>query len=247
MRGKRLGTTVATTLGVLLGGVGVVLAVSGLVNGSFESNGGVGTTTFTGWTEVEFGPGAWFVQSGTTPPLGGPSVPAPPDGLFAAMTNEGDPSAMVLYQDFTVPPSATLRCDIFIRNDASDFVVPSPDTLDPTGDPNQHARIDIMQTSAGPFDLGSAVLQNLFITNPGDNGNYSAYQTITASLSGFAGQTVRLRFAVADNESELIMGVDNCALVTPGPSAPAMRMPGLAALVVGLLILAYSRLRRGAA
>ncbi len=230
----------AVMVGVLLCVVGTALAFNSLVNGSFEINGGVGTTNFAGWTEVDTGAGAWLVQTGTTAPLSADVVPSPTNGAFAAMTTQEFISAQVLFQDFTVPQGALLRCDIFVQNQAPDFIVANADTL--LTEPNQQARIDIMQTSSGPFDLGSAVLQNIFITNPGDPGNYTAYKTITASLGGFAGQTVRLRLGVAVTEDGLHFGVDNCS-VTPGMPAPAASTVGLSALVLGLAVLAYWRLR----
>ena len=35
-------------------------------------------------------------------------------------------------------------------------------------DPNEQARIDIMDPAAEAFDVGAGVLSNLFQTNPGD-------------------------------------------------------------------------------
>ncbi len=224
----------------LLSAVGTALALNSLVNGSFEINGGVGTTNFAGWTEVDTGAGSWFVQAGTTAPLSSDTVPSPTNGIFAAMTSQEEESAQVLFQDFTVPQGAVLRCDIFVQNHDTDFIVANADTL--LVGPNQQARIDIMQTSSGPFDLGSAVLQNIFITNPGDPGIYTAYKTISTSIAGLAGQTVRLRLAVVVTEAELHFGVDNCS-VTAGAPAPAASTVGLSALVLGLAALAYWRLR----
>ncbi len=232
--------TSALMVVVLLGAVGTAVALNSLVNGSFEINGGVGTTNFAGWTQVSSGPGDWFVQTGTTAPLSTDTVAAPTNGTFAAMTTQEEESAQVLFQDFTVPQGAVLRCDVFVQNHNPDFIVANADTL--LISPNQQARIDIMQLASGPFDLGPAVLQNIFITNPGDPGNYTAYKTIAASLAGFAGQTVRLRLGVVVTEAELHFGVDNCSVTGTTP-APAASTVGISALVLVLAALGGWRLR----
>ena len=195
-----------------------------VTNPSFESNGGAGTSTFTGWTVVDQagGSGSWYVQSGTTSPISGSSVPAPTDGSFAAMTDQVGPGSHILYQDILIPPTgAVLSFDLFIGNRNGDFVV---NGLDFNNIPNQHARVDIMSTAAAIDDVGAGVLKNIFITNPGDP-LVSGYTTKSVSLLEFAGQTVRLRFAEVDNQLFFQMGVDNIRLV-PGSAPGICRTPG---------------------
>lgn len=98
-----------------------------LVNGSFESNGGAGTSTFTGWTTYEenLSSGAFFVQTGTDSPLNSFTVPPPPDGSFAAMSDQFGPGLRIIYQDIAIPPAgAQLTCQYFIAAQAP-FAIPS--------------------------------------------------------------------------------------------------------------------------
>ena len=75
-----------------------------IVNGGFENG-------LTGWTVVnEAGSdGSWYVQSGTASPRGSFTVPTPPGGTYAAMTDSTGPSSTVLYQTITVPTCVTSR------------------------------------------------------------------------------------------------------------------------------------------
>jgi len=74
--------------------------------------------------------------------------------------------------------------------------------------PNQQARIDIMDPTADPFDVGSGVLLNLFQTNPGDPAELG-YTTLNFDLSAFAGSTVRFRVAEVDNQFFFNFAIDN--------------------------------------
>jgi len=200
-------------------------------NGGFESG-------FSGWTRVDQtgSEGTWLQQSGTTTPVNMITVPAPPGGSNAAMTDASGPGSHVLYQDFTVPMSlgvATLSFDLFIRNHANAFF--SPTTLDfATPALNQQFRVDIMTTSADPFSVTMGdVLFTVYQTQPG-NPLVSGYLTITADLTAlFAarpGETLRLRFAEVDNVNFFNVGVDNVSLVVPEPGTI-----GLVLLGAGLL------------
>ena len=95
-----------------------------ITNGGFESG-------LTGWTRVDQvgSDGTFFVQSGTTSPVLGNPVPAPPQGSRAAMTDAEAGGSHVLYQDFVVPTGLTtvfLTFDLFIHNWANEFVSPTP-------------------------------------------------------------------------------------------------------------------------
>lgn len=208
-----------------------------IANGGFESG-------LVGWTTADlFGGGGWFLQSGTTSPLNGFAVPAPPEGLNAAMTDQFGPDAHVLYQDFVVPTSlvsATLSFQLFLQN--LNGAYSSPDTLDiSTGDANQQARVDIITTTANPFSVAAGdVLQNIYQTMPGDaaTSGYSLVSAdVTATLLANLGQTLRLRFAEADNQFFFNVGVDAVSLATveanavPEPSTLASA--GLGLLVCG--------------
>lgn len=226
------------------------VASGAVTNGGFETNGGAGTSTFTGWTVVDQtgGSGSWFVQTGTGSPLNGFTTPAPTEGAFAAMTDQGGPGSHVLYQDVTVPAAGgTLNFDLFIDNSASDFANPSPATLDFTVSPNQQFRMDIMNTTAGDFDVGAGVLANVFQTNPGDPLTNGGYVPVSFNLDAFAGQTVRLRFAEVDNQGFFNVGIDSVRIVAPPVAVPAFGPLGLIALILALALTAGIGLRIRAA
>lgn len=191
-------------------------------NGGFEAG-------FTSWTHVDqLGSlGTFFLQTGTTSPVNGTTVPLPPGGTTAAMTDATGPGTHVLYQDFVVPStpfgSAQLQFSVFIGNRATAFFTPSPALLDfSTPTLNQQARVDILTGAADPFSVSAAdVLFNAFQTMPG-NPLVSGYNTITADvtsvLSANLGNTLRLRFAEVDNVFTFQLGVDNVSItVTPVP------------------------------
>ena len=201
---------------ILLLAAPIAQAAELIQNGGFEDNGGLGSGTFAGWT-VYTQPGSGGVldvQTGTQSPLRGVTVEAPPEGSFAAMTDQNSRGAYVLYQDITVPADAatvSFSAQVYINSAASDFV--SPATLDYTAGPNQQFRVDIVDPTAGPQDLGAAVLENLFLTSPGDP-TLQPYQTLTADLSAYAGQTVRVRFAETDNQLFFNAGIDAVSVRT---------------------------------
>jgi len=219
-----------------------------LTNGSFE-------TGLVGWTVANQanGSGSWYVQTGTTSPQSGFPVPAPPDGSFAAMADQNGPGSHVLYQDFLVPTSissATLNFDRFINNQAGTFS--TPNTLDYNVSPNQQARVDILSLlAAGPFSVAAGdVLLNVFQTQVGDPA-VSGYTTqatdLTAFLQAHTGETLRLRFAQVDNQSNFQFGVDKVSLdvVPAAPGGDVVPEPGTLALALtGLLPLAGAVVRK---
>src|SRR5687768_1343209 len=99
-----------------------VAAAPLVINGGFELG-------FLGWTRVDAvgSDGTFLLQTGTTSPVSGLSVPPPPGGSTAAMTDAQGPGAHVLFQDFLVPATvsaATLMFDLFVGNRAIDFFTP---------------------------------------------------------------------------------------------------------------------------
>ena len=196
-----------------------------LANGSFEQNGGVASDAFATWT-VSVAPGSsgsWYVQAGTANPLfptgtADSGLPPPPDGAFAAMTDENGRGSRVLYQDVQLPfASTTLTCAVFLDNQTDDFIISDLDTLGFDGPANQHFRIDIVDPAAPVFSVAPGdVLQNVYISSPGSPGSLShpmsGYTTITAPLDAFAGETVRLRFAQVDNQYFFNVGTDQCVI-----------------------------------
>ena len=106
----------------------------------------------------------------------------------------------MLIQDIDIPANAgSVLCSVIVyyNNQASDFF--SPPSLSFFTNPNQQARIDIMNPNAPDFDVGAGVLQNLFQTLPGDTLSLG-YITLNFDLGDYAGTTVRFRAAEVDNQ-----------------------------------------------
>lgn len=227
----------ATFAALALAGTGTARAQI-ITNGGFESG-------FTGWNRLDQigSEGTFALQSGTLSPVNGATVPAPPEGLRAAMTDAGGPGAHVLYQDFIVPNNAfygTVTFSLFIDSEDAFF---SPNTLDfATTALNQQARVDLTTAGANAFSVASGdVLQNLFQTRPGDAPR-SGYTSFTIDISTLLrarqGQTLRLRFAETDNVAPLRFGVDrvgiNAAVPEPSTLALAATTTGLLGLIGGV-------------
>jgi hypothetical protein len=209
-----------------------------IVNGGFESG-------FANWTRADQvgSEGTFVLQTGTVSPVNGDTVPAPPGGTTAAMTDAQGPGSHVLYQDFTVPSGLSntiLNFALFIGNRADAFVTPA--SLDfSTAVLNQQARVDILAAGASPFSVAPAdVLLNVFQTNVGDplvSGYTNHFADVTALLNSHAGETLRLRFAEADNLFIFQYGVDNVSLldstqVVPEPGTWLLTSFGLLAIVL---------------
>jgi hypothetical protein len=212
-------------------------AKAGLIlNGGFESG-------LANWSRIDQlgSEGTFSVQTGTSSPLGTATVPAPPEGLQAAMTDAPGPGSHVLYQDFIVPsvvPGAAINFSLLINNQADRFAMPNPNHLDFSLPAlNQQARVDVLTATSDPFSLSASdVLQNLFQTQVGDplvSGYTSFLIDITPLLQAHAGQTLRLRFAETDNLAPFNLGVDAADVnITAG----AIPEPSTFILVAGAML-----------
>lgn len=199
-----------------------------IVNGGFESG-------FSGWTALNLtgGDGSFSVQSGTASPVNGFSVPSPPEGAQAAMTDAQAGGSHLLYQNFTVPVGAShgfAQFSLFIN---SGDVLFSPASLDWAEtnragalNLNQQARVDIISASADPFSVVPGdVLLNLFQTLPTDplSVPYGLHTVDVSSLfQAHSGETLRLRFAEVDNVSFFNLGVDAVSIQAVPEPAPAL-------------------------
>jgi hypothetical protein len=178
--------------------------------------------TLAGWTSERSGAGGWFVYTnGKTPPNPAESdpnvpfvVPDPPRGKFAAVTDMNGPGRRILYRDVKLDGRLTLQLIVFYVNTGP---LSSPDTLDyESAGENQQFRIDLVSPSAPVDSLAPAhVLANVFRTAPGDSDRREP-SAVTADLSKWAGQTVRLRLAGVDNRGPLRAGVDDIRLLPAG-------------------------------
>jgi hypothetical protein len=222
-----------------------------ITNGGFESG-------FSGWTTVDQlgSEGTFALQSGTSSPVNGDAVPAPPGGLTAAMTDAAGPGSHILYQSFmaTSPvPTTILSFDVFVGNRADAFF--APPTLDfSTPTLNQQARVDILLGSADPFSVAAAdVLLNAFQTQPGDplvSGYTHVAVDITSLLNSNLNTALLLRFAEVDNVFIFQLGVDNVSIApagaqaVPEPSAAALLVAS-ALLGIGVIASRRARMNRG--
>jgi len=228
------GFTVSTLAAAVIGFAAVppAHAIPSITNGGFESG-------LAGWSRVDQlgSEGTFALQSGTSSPVNGDPVPAPPGGTNAAMTDAQGPGSHVLFQDFVVTPgNATLSFALFIGNRANAFFTPNTLAFD-TPTLNQQARVDIMTSGSNPFSVAAAdVLLNLFQTSLGDPliSGYTTHTTnVSALFAAHVGETLRLRFAEVDNVFTFQVGVDNVSIAeaVPEPASTLLFGAALAALL----------------
>jgi hypothetical protein len=211
-----------------------------VVNGRFESG------TLNGWqVDDETGAGNWFAYSGTAAPIGSkrptPADPvqAPPQGSYAATTDEANPDSLILYQDIALEAGRSQQLRLLAYyNSYKPIAAPVPDTLSVSDEvlalgggkfmPNQQFRIDVMRPEAPLDSLDPAdILRTMLATKPGDPLSMKPTQ-LTANLNAFAGQTVRIRIANSVTEEVFNAGVDAVAISTgaPGSSTSNGSKPG---------------------
>ena len=225
---RRLGT-VLMSCAALLGSATAAEAAT-VVNGDFE------TGDLSGWTVDSTsapGNGYWFAYSGTVAPLTGAAlnstVAAPPQGTYAALSDEVNPGRRVLYQDVALDPvsqggALTLKLWAYYKAQQGALGNPSPDSLDPNAPGvNEQYRIDVMKPTAAIDSIDPAdVLVHLFGTQTGDPQSMAPTE-LTADLTPFAGQTVRLRFAEVDNNGVLNASTDDVRIETFTPPDPTIQ------------------------
>jgi hypothetical protein len=181
-----------------------VEAVGVRKNGDFE------TGDFQHWN-VANQPGSsgdWFVYNGTISPLSAFNIAAPPQGNFAAVTDQGGPGSHVLYRNIKLKHDMRheLSFYLYYRNRAGEFF--PRNTLDFRVEPNQQYRVDLLRPQADPFTFNpDEILTRLFRTRAGDP-NRLQPTLMTFNLTPFAGRTVRLRFAEVDNQGSFQASVD---------------------------------------
>ena len=193
---------------------------SAIVVDDFESG------TLAGWTLDRRGNGNWFTyqdgrqapdpkQSNTFVPF---NVPAPPQGKFAAVSDGMGPGLKLMYRDIKLEGSVMLELTVFYVNGidglsgySSPFVARGTLAID--AGPNQQFRVDILAPTAAADSMADADLRaTVFVTRP-DAPARRGPTPIRYDLSPWAGQTVRLRIATADNQAPMRAGIDNVRLV----------------------------------
>lgn len=194
-----------------------------VVNGDFEAG------NLSGWqVSNSTTRGNWFALSGATMPLSGEEegpYRLPPQGTFAAVTDENNPDTAILYQDVALEPLWTHQLGMtFYYRSFAPIAVPEPNTLasDHTAPDNQQVRVDVMRPGTPIDSLNPAdILATLFASKNGDPQEIGPTQ-LTADLTPFAGQTVRLRIANAVQNAVFNAGVDAVSITsTPPPNAIA--------------------------
>lgn len=199
-----------------------------VVNGDFE------TGTLAGWdVHRAAGFGNWFAYKGIADPIarkrGTQPIQPPPQGTYAAIADQLNADTLILSQDVALEPGRShwLSLQAYYSSYAP-LAVPTPDTLSVDeaqlgGQANQQLRIDVIRPEAPLESVDPAdVLATVFRTQPGGPEKLSPTQ-LTTDLSAFAGQTVRLRIAVAAGREVLAAGLDTVAI---SPRPPAAGGPG---------------------
>jgi hypothetical protein len=213
-----------------------VLAIPAAASAATVVNGDFETGTLAGWQLFNRSNGGgsdpqdtWYAYSGTTPP--GPteieSVAPPPAGNFAAVTSQSGAGLHILYQDVALEPYWAHQLSLIAYYRSAAALI-TPETLATEAAENQQYRIDVINPAA-PIDTVNPadILAKVFATKTGDPEEL-APTTFTADLTPFAGQTVRLRFAEADNRFYFAASTDNVSILsTPPSNVVALGKPAL--------------------
>ena len=238
MSRRTIGTfsTVAVLVCAALLGASASASAAIVVNGDFE------TGNLEGWATTSLNHNEkWRTYSSSE--AGGGGLPVPPSGRFAAETLVGEASAgtTFLYQDVALPatPRTSSRStSTTARPNRSPS--PLPDTLfvseatEGTVPANQQVRVDVLKPNAPIESLSpNDILATPYASKNGDPQEL-APTLLTADLSAFAGQTVRLRIAAAAQEGALAVGVDDVSIasdpIVPPPVVTPTPTPTLVAV-----------------
>ena len=198
-----------------------------VANGDFESG------NLSGWqvyNSNSSGTTSWFAYSGLlTPNTAKPFFP-PPSGSWAAVSDGVSIDTTILYQDVALEPSLAQTLSMTLDYFSYDaIVVPEPNTLETDPGPfqigeevpeNQQMRVDVMRPSAAIDSLDPGdILATVFANENGDPEQMLPTH-FTTELTPFAGQTVRLRIAVAIQDNYFNSGVDAVSIMTPSQPPP---------------------------
>jgi D-alanyl-D-alanine carboxypeptidase len=182
--------------------------------------------TLTGWTLDRRGGGNWFVyQDGKqapdpkqTDPFVPFNMPNPPQGKFAAVSDTSGPGSRLMYRDLKLDDAVMLEMTVFYTNGFDGLSgysnrFAAPRTLAIDAGPNQQFRIDLLAPTAAPDSMADADIRaTVFETVAGAPARRGSTQ-VRYDLSRWAGQTVRLRIATADNQGPMRAGIDDVRLI----------------------------------
>jgi hypothetical protein len=209
-------------LAILLAALGsLLLAASAsaatVVNGDFE------TGNLEGWQQYSATHSSdWFTytQEDFEEPGGELTYFPPPSGKYAATEDQHNPDITALYQDIALEPGAThqLALTFYYASDAPLFV-PDPNTLS-LGEENQQIRVDVMKPTAPIESVEPGdILATLWASKNGDS-EFLPPTRLTADLTPFAGQTVRLRIVSSVTRAPMLGGVDAVSITSSAPPPP---------------------------
>ncbi len=223
---SRLGSPTVALTALLLLATALFGAASAsaatVVNGSFE------TGTLEGWHLYQSNEKvAWEVEEEMEGLL-----PAPLDGKYLAASIQEAPGTTILYQDIALEPAATHALQMtLVYGSEVPIAIPQSQSLfvGATAPVNQQFRVDVMKPTAPIESLAPGdVLGTVFATSESENEEGEASspemepKRFSFDLTPFAGQTVRLRLAVAVTNGPLFAGVDRVSITsTPIPAPPA--------------------------
>ncbi len=179
------------------------------------ANGGFETGTLANWTSVTGGSNTGFAIYTGTPTIHGHTLATPPEGTNAVVSSQTGAGQAILYQDVTLPASGTITISAYVYYQSSAAIATLGD-LSYSGSANQQFRVDVMNPAAPVDSLAAGdILANVFKTRVGDPTTL-APTLVSADLSAFAGQTVRVRIAEADNQNYFQPSADDISISSSG-------------------------------
>jgi hypothetical protein len=206
----------ATLLAALALGTSAASAAK-VENGNFERGNLSGwQTTYYPMPDDPFG--EWFVYGDIMrPDMRRGGLPLPPQGQFGAVTNQINLSGQILSQVVELKPGKRHKLRFKLayqdqdnprldsRRGVPSFITPPTLALNR---PNQQFRMDVIERDAPIKSVKRKhVLERVYRTET-DDPNARGFRKVTANLTPYAGEKVRLRFAVVVTESPLNVAID---------------------------------------
>ncbi len=210
VRGARLALLAATAAALCIWPA--TAGAAKVVNGTFE------TGNLTGWTlyNQAGGGGTWSAYTGTTSPISGHPIPAPPQGNYAAISDENFESSEIMYQDIKLGRHQRHILSLYVYYDAYDTIEGPPTLSYSSGPANEQYRVDVMKPTAAVTSVASSDIFKTVFSTPTGSPESKAPTLLKAKLSSLAGKTVRLRFAMVAEDYYMQAGTDG-VMVTSTP------------------------------